>query len=153
MKRVVFSFVVGVVAGALGHWYLQQDEGKRAVAEARARVSAGTEFAREAVLQGAEDIKEELSRTGKVIRDKVTGNGPAATNTTVTRVAGSTLQTRLRADPGLATSTIHVETTNGVVTLTGTVPSHEQIGAAMKLALETEGVQRVVSLLQVSSAR
>jgi osmotically-inducible protein OsmY len=153
MKRMMLSFLIGVAAGALGHWYLQQDAGKRAVAEARETVVASTEKAKVAMRQGVDDIKEELSRTGRVIRDKVTGTSPPATNVAVTSAASATIQSRLQAEPSLAGSKIHVEASNGIVTLSGTVSSYEQIGAAMKLALDAEGVQRVVSLLQVSSAR
>jgi osmotically-inducible protein OsmY len=44
---------------------------------------------------------------------------------------------------------IDVDTTDGVVTLSGTVKSHEQIVRAMDIAYETEGVYKVVSTLQV----
>jgi osmotically-inducible protein OsmY len=153
MKRIVFSFLVGAAAGAVGHWYLQQDAGKRAVAEARETMAAGTEKAKLAMKQGTEDLKEELNRTGRVIREKVTGTTPLATNAGAANAVTATVQSQLQAEPSLVNSKIHVEIANGVATLTGTVSSHEEIGTAMKLALDADGVQRVVSLLQVSAGR
>ena len=43
-------------------------------------------------------------------------------------------------------------TSEGTVTLTGTVGSAELIGRTVSLALDTEGVTEVVSLLTVSPA-
>jgi len=153
MKRMVLSFLIGVAAGVLAHWYLQQEEGKRAMSAAREKVVSGTERAKEAVRHGVDEIKEELNRTGRVVRDKMTGTTQSATNSVANVSAGATITARLAADPSLQRSNIRVETTNGVVTLSGTVSSYEQVGRAMKLALEADGVQRVVSLLQVTSSK
>jgi osmotically-inducible protein OsmY len=153
MKRMMFSFLLGVAIGALGHWYLQQEEGKRAMSAAREKVVSGAERAKEAVLHGVDEIKEEFNRTGKVVRDKMTGATPSATNSDAGASGGASLAARLAADPSLRHSDIQVETTNGVVTLSGTVSSYEQVGQAMKVALESAGVQRVVSLLQVTSSK
>jgi osmotically-inducible protein OsmY len=155
MKRMLFSFLVGVAAGALGHWYLQQEEGKRAMAEARETVSLGAEKAKDALLLGVDEIKEELSRTGKVIRDKRKSIGHSGTNAAPanTTATAAQVQARLAADRSLAGHSIHVEVNNSVVTLSGDVTSYAQIDRAMKLALETDDVQKVVSLLRVSSSR
>ena len=152
MKRMLFGFIFGVAVGAIGHWYLQQEEGKRAVAEARERVAAGAERAKVVVLHGVDEIKEELLRTGRVVRDKATGT-PTTVAANADDAVTAAIRTRIQADTGLARSNIQVGSTNGVVTLSGTATGYEQIGQVMKLALETEGVQRVVSLVQVSSSR
>ena len=151
----MLSFLVGVAAGALGHWYLQQEEGKRAMAAAREKVVSGAERAKEVVLQGVDEIREEFNRTGRVVRDKMTGAASSSTNSNSSGQADVTaaVKGRLAADTELQRSTIQVESTNGVVTLSGTVSSYEQVGRAMKLALESDGVQRVVSILQVTSIR
>ena len=44
---------------------------------------------------------------------------------------------------------ISVNTTGGVVTLSGTVLSHEAIQKAMQLALAVDGVTQVISSLQI----
>ena len=53
------------------------------------------------------------------------------------------------ADKDLSALSISVNTTSGIVTLSGTVSSPEHISKAMLLAMETEGVREVVSTLQV----
>lgn len=155
MKRVLFTFLLGVAAGALGHWYLQQEEGKRALAEARETVAAGAARTKEAVLLGVDEIKEELSRTGKVIREKTKTIGQPSTNAAPDNASATAaqVQAKLAADRGLTGQNIHVEASNGVVTLSGDITSYEQIDKAMKLALETDGVQKVVSLLRLTSSR
>jgi osmotically-inducible protein OsmY len=47
---------------------------------------------------------------------------------------------------------ISVDTTDGLVTLSGTARSHDEVAKAVRLALETEGVRKVVSTLQVRAA-
>ena len=49
----------------------------------------------------------------------------------------------------LSALSISVNTTAGVVTLSGFVNSTEDISKAMLLALETDGVREVISTLQV----
>ena len=155
MKRMLFSFVVGVAAGALGHWYLQQEEGKRAMAQARETVSLRAGKAKDALLLGVDEIKEELSRTGKVIRDKRKSIGHPGTNAAPANATttAAQVQAKLAADRSLAGQSIHVEVNKGVATLSGDVSSYEQIDRAMKLALETDDVQKVVSLLRLTSGR
>ena len=46
------------------------------------------------------------------------------------------VRTKLVADTGLSAFSINVDTSDGVVTLSGTVSSHEEIAKAMKLAME-----------------
>jgi osmotically-inducible protein OsmY len=57
----------------------------------------------------------------------------------------------LVANSDLSALKISVNTTGGVVTLSGSAPSTEAISKAMLLAMETDGVREVVSTLQVQS--
>jgi len=60
------------------------------------------------------------------------------------------IKAKLVANRDLSALSISVNTTAGVVTLSGTVNSPEDIGKAMLVAMETEGVTQVVSTLQVT---
>ncbi|MCI0745628.1 MAG: BON domain-containing protein, partial [Verrucomicrobia subdivision 3 bacterium] len=60
---------------------------------------------------------------------------------------------KLLKEPGLSSLSINVDTTDGLVTLSGTVPSHEEVAKAVRLAMETEGVTKVVSTLQVKPGK
>jgi hypothetical protein len=96
-----------------------------------------------------EDIKDELARTGQVIRQKAHETGQAVSDAAADSRATAAIKGKLVADPDLSALSISVNTTDGVVTLSGTVDSEDRIGKAMLLALETDNVQQVVSTLQV----
>ncbi len=101
----------------------------------------------------ADDIKDDLSRSGKVVRQKAREVGAAVADATAdARITGA-IKAKLIADPDLSALSISVNTTDGVVTLSGSVSSHENIGKAMLLALETDGVREVVSTLQVRTKK
>jgi len=57
------------------------------------------------------------------------------------------------ADRELSALSISVNTTEGVVTLSGTVSSSENVSKAMLLAMETDGVREVISTLQVKQTQ
>jgi osmotically-inducible protein OsmY len=99
-----------------------------------------------------EEIKAELERTGRVVRSKanaaVAKSGEVIDNARVVAV----IKSKLVGDRQLSAREIGVEAKQGIVTLTGTVGSAELIGQTVSLALDTEGVTEVVSLLTVSPA-
>ena len=101
----------------------------------------------------SEDIKEELARTGKVVRKKAQEVGAKVADATANARTTAAIKTKLALDPDLSALTISVSTTDGVVTLSGTVSDFEHIGKAMRLAMETEGVREVMSTLQVKQSK
>jgi osmotically-inducible protein OsmY len=147
MKKLLLAFVIGAAAGAGGFWFLQQSKTQSQLSEAKDRVTYAAWKAGKSIQEFAAEIKQELSRSGQVVREKTKSTGDAISAATVT----ATLKSKLLATSGLRQVT--VETTDGVVTLAGDVASHEDIARAMKLALETDGVQKVVSKIQVSAAK
>ena len=70
-----------------------------------------------------------------------------ATDATITGM----IKTRLAADSRVRASEINVDTTNGVVTLTGNVDGQEARNAAMELARDTSGVSDVKDMISVRS--
>jgi hyperosmotically inducible protein len=65
------------------------------------------------------------------------------------KVKGLYLKEKLFSDKDVAAMTIHVETKNGVVYLTGTADNEAQAKNAIKLARSTKGVTRVESTVKV----
>jgi len=59
------------------------------------------------------------------------------------------VKSKFVADSKVSALDIHVETTNGVVTLTGTTKSSAEKAEAIKVARQTSGVKRVVSKLTI----
>ena len=88
------------------------------------------------------DIKEELERTGKVVRKKAEGVGTVIADATADARITGTIKAKLVKNPNLSALRISVNTTDGVVTLSGSVSSPDEISQALKLALDTEGVPR-----------
>lgn len=74
------------------------------------------------------------------------GNASGAVSETVTT---GKIKAAIAADSAMKDSDISVTTKDGVVTLSGTVKSQDQVAIATNLAQRQEGVQRVESNIQV----
>jgi hypothetical protein len=145
--KALFCFLLGLAVGVAGHWYFTQPKSNDKVAHAQ---EAATNLGRSLKETfDADKIKDELARTGRVIREKAKKTGDAIADATANARITTTIKSKLVQDSGLAAFKIDVDTTDGVVTLSGNVSSHDEIAKAMNLALETDGVHRVVSTLQV----
>jgi hyperosmotically inducible protein len=95
------------------------------------------------------DIKDELARTGQVVRRKASEAGHAIADATADTRITAAIKGKLLASRDLSALNISVNTSAGVVTLSGFVSSSEHISKAILLAMETDGVREVVSTLQV----
>jgi len=157
MKRMLFCFLLGLGTGAGGYWYLQQDAGKARLAQARSHVVTNAQKVagtiRDTITDwSVDDIREEMARSSMVVREKATAAGQTIAGAAANARVTAAIKTKLIAEPGLPALNINVDTTDGLVTLSGKIGSHEQIAKAVKLALETEGVHKVISTLQVTPA-
>ena len=158
--NVFLVFVTGVILGAGGHWYLTQPRSQELTAKARENVRESAASVRESAANlgesfkqtfDPESIKEELARTGRVIREKTGKAADYVADATANARTTGAIKTKLVADTGLSAFNINVDTSDGVVTLSGTVSSYEEIAKAMKLAMESDGVHKVISILQVNA--
>jgi osmotically-inducible protein OsmY len=157
MLKMIYSFVLGVIAGALGFWYFVHGPGQGKLEHAVDEAAAGANRLKENIHQtltnfSASDIAEEMSRTGTVIREKARQAGAAIADSTSNARITTSIKTRLVADLGKQGFEINVDTTDGVVTLSGYATSHEQIARAVKVAIDTEGVHKVFSTIQLKRA-
>jgi osmotically-inducible protein OsmY len=163
MKNFLIALLLGIVLGAAASWYFGQPavQQVRAVAEQKA-ADARTAAARaaedvertlaaklEAMELRAQQIRDELQETGRVVRRKAREFGEAVADAAADTRITAEVRRKLAADAELSVFAISVGTIDGRVTLSGTVSSPELIGKAILLALETEGVRDVVSMLQV----
>jgi len=147
--KAFIGFILGLVVGVAAHAFLTQTSSRPATAGAR----EGTTDVRQTIKETFEPatIKDELAKTGKVIREKARKAGEVVADATANARTTASIKTKLVEDRGLSAFKIDVDTTDGVVTLSGTVGSYEEIDRAIKLALETDGVYRVISTLQVKN--
>ena len=156
MKRMLFCFLLGIGTGGGGFWYLQQEAGKARLEQARSQVITNAQKVAATIKDkinewSVEAIQQEMARSSMVVREKATAAGQSIAGAAANARVTATIKAKLVAEPGLPAFNINVDTTDGLVTLSGKVGAHEQIAKAVKLALETEGVHKVVSTLQVTA--
>lgn len=154
--KCFLSFLLGVVLGAAGYWFFAQtrpSSASVAASDQNAPIGAtnssitSTQSVRSSF--DSEKIKDELARTGRVIREKTETAGQAIADATANARITAEIKTKLIRDSGLSAFKIDVSTTDGVVTLSGTVSSYDEISKAIQLALQTDGVHQVISTIQV----
>lgn len=151
------TFLVLLVGAAIGigvYWFVREPGRKQKLEEAQEKIVSGANQLKETIHEKvgdlrAEDIKDELARTGKVVRKKAQEIGAAVADATADARITAAIKSKYAIDRELSAWTISVNTTDGKVTLAGTVSSLDQISKAVNIALETEGVREVVSTLQV----
>lgn len=168
MKNFLIALLLGILVGALGMWYFQQEresasaireadrrageaasQAKQALGEAASGVKAALGAKLETLQLRAQDVKEDLERSGRLVRRKAREVTDVVTDTGRDAAITAEIKGKYAADPTLSALAIDVDTNGGRVTLSGSAPSHEAIGRATLLALETPGVREVVSTLQV----
>lgn len=90
------------------------------------------------------DVEAGAGRTAGEAADRA---GAGVTDAALT----SAVKAKLLADPAVAGLRIDVDTTNGVVTLTGDVAASAEADEAIRIARTTEGVRDVVNRLRVTA--
>jgi osmotically-inducible protein OsmY len=93
------------------------------------------------------DIKADLEKGGRVVRSKTAAAGASAATMFDNAKTVTVINAKLVGDSQLSAIKINVDADRGVVTLKGTVKSVDLIGRAIGLALDTDGVTQVISLL------
>jgi hyperosmotically inducible protein len=132
MRRFLFGFLLGLLVGGGGYWYYIDGQNRDLKKDLGNSLSNSTEA-----------MQEKAKKVGAAISD-------AAANARIT----AAVKARLSKELGLsALGDISVDTTDGLVTLSGTVSSRDEINKAVKIAAETEGVRQVISTLQVKPAK
>ena len=138
MKSIIF-LLIGVIIGAGAILFLTTGQPE----------DDGLEARMEALELRAEDIQQELAEQGEVVRRKAREVSDEALDTADDLRITTTVEAKLATDPELSVFDISASTSEGRVTLTGSVESPEHVGRATALALETEGVREVVSMITV----
>ncbi|MBL9187180.1 MAG: BON domain-containing protein [Opitutaceae bacterium] len=95
------------------------------------------------------DIKADLEKGARIVRTKAAATGAKAGAMYDNAKVVTAINAKLVADSKLSALKINVDADKGVVTLKGTVKSPELVGRAIALALDTDDVSQVVSLLKV----
>lgn len=156
--RMFIALLLGVALGAAGVWFYATNRGDPRLRAAEDKVGNVAKSARDSVQDRlrvldlrSDDIKDELARTGQVVRRKAREAGQAIADATADARTTAAIKAKLIAARDLSGLNISVNTTDGVVTLSGSVSSPENVSKAMLLAMETDGVREVISTLQVKA--
>jgi hyperosmotically inducible protein len=156
MKNFFVGFLLGVILTAFTGWYFivaRKQPGLRHAQQSTANALGRAVNALETRLVAwhltSDDIREELNKTGRVVRRSVRDFGAAMADVGADAAITAKIKSKYALDRDLSALKISVSTTDGRVTLAGTVGSHQLIGKAILLAMETEGVREVSSTLQV----
>ena len=149
---VLLAVVIGIGIG----WYFHDNQLKSGSNNLGDKIKDSTQSARDTIADEwqkikTEDITNELAKTGQVIREKAHAAGQAIADATADARITAAIKTKLAADSGLASFSISVNTTQGVVTLAGSVPSADHISQAISIATEVDGVTKVISTLQIKT--
>jgi osmotically-inducible protein OsmY len=165
MRGFFSGFVLGIILGAVGYWFVEKKAGEHPEAQQRFQQST-------AALRGnAEDaarnlgdamrakldtldlrtdqIKQELTNGGQIFRRKAQDIGDKAADATSDARAVAEIKAKYAADKTLSAWDISVSCDQGHVKLSGTVSSPDDIGRAMAIALDVDGVRDATSTLVV----
>ncbi len=165
MRGFFNGLILGIILGAVGFWFVQkkaaehpeaQQRYEDAAAQFRTNATAAAENTSDALrakldtldLHG-DQIKDELAKTGEVIRRKAHDIGDEAADAASDARAVTEIKAKYVAEPTLSAWNISVRCEKGHVTLSGTVSSPDEIGKAVALALDADGVRDVTSTLAV----
>jgi hyperosmotically inducible periplasmic protein len=154
MKKFLIGLILGVGLGVWGHWYLEHGHNRKTLGDAKGTFVARAEKVTGAIQEKVseirtDDIKRELEHSGMVVREKALQAGSVISDATANARTTAAIKTKLFAEPGVSAMSINVDTSDGLVTLSGTVSSHEEVAKAVKIAMEADGAQKVISTLQV----
>jgi len=154
--RFILTLLVGIALGIAAVWYFNHNKNNSQFQTAGQEIKSTAQNAGDALADklrswhlDRDSITNELARTGKVIRDKADAAGKTLKDATADARVTAAVKAKYVKDSDLSAWDIHVSTTDGVVTLSGTVDSPDLIGKAMEEALDTDGPQQVISTLQV----
>ncbi len=154
--KTLLALFVGLALGGAAVWFYSNYRNDPRLRSVGQKVENAAKSARDVATNEMrvlhirpEDIKDELARSGQVVRRAANEAGHAIADATADARTTAAIKAKLIASRELAGLNISVNTTAGVVTLSGAVSSAEDISKAILVAMETDGVREVVSTLQV----
>jgi len=150
--KIIFGLVVGLAIAAGVVWFYADKRGDPNAIEAKEKVENLAKDAKNAIqdkLGTPDQIRDEFVKTGKVIRRKTQEAGAAIADATADARITTAIKAKILVAPDLPALGISVNTTAGRVTLSGSVATPDLVSKAMQIALDTDGVQEVISTIQV----
>ena len=150
MIKLFLVLIIGAALGVAGYWYFTEGQysGHRSASRSTHSGSVANPLSDRL---GLEDIKNELNKTGTIVREKARQAGNTISDAAANAKITATIKAKLVADRDLPGFQLGVDTTDGVVTLSGKVTTVDAVARAVKIALDVDGVHKVYSTIQVVS--
>jgi hyperosmotically inducible protein len=165
MRGFFNGLIVGVILGAVGYWFVEKKANEHPEAQQRYEQSAAqlrdsaTDAAHnlgdamraklDTLDLNSDQIKDELAKDGQIMRRKAEDIGDKAADATSDARAVTEIKAKYAEDKTLSAWDISVTCSQGHVKLSGTVSSPDDIGRAMAIALDADGVRDATSTLVV----
>ncbi len=163
--KVFAGIVIGILLGALGYYFVQQQarehpetqkrfedsahQAGAAASDAAHHLSDALKAKMDTLGLHSDQIKDEMARSGKVVRSKTKEIAGKVADATADARIVTAIKAKYASDPDVSVWSISVSCSDGHVSLSGTVPTADGIGKAVALALEVDGVQDVSSTVQI----
>lgn len=152
--KTLLILIIGAVIGVGVYMFMKEPDTGRGLERTGDKIAEGAEAVKDKWHENVGEldtdrIKEDMEKTGKVIRKKAEQAGAAISDAAADGRITAEIKAKLAVERDLSALKISVDTTGGVVTLAGTVSSIGAVQKAMNLALSVEGVTQVISTLQV----
>ncbi len=165
MRGFFNGLILGIILGAVGYWFVQKKAGEHPEAQQRFEQSAAqlktnaedaahnlsdaTRAKLDTLDLRADQVKDDLARGGQVFRRKAEDIGDQAVSAASDARAVTEIKAKYAMDSTLSAWDISVSCDQGHVKLSGTVSSPEDVGKAVALALDADGVRDATSTLVV----
>jgi hypothetical protein len=142
MKKFIFGVIIGGVIVVAVMWHLSNKHKHAEMVrddlhDAAVNVGDAIREKLDSAHLDPDDIKAELDRTGKIVREKAEHAGTVVADAATDARITSTIKAKLIADPGPSSLSISVSANEGVVKLSGTASSLDNIRKAIKTAMDT----------------
>src|SRR5687767_5526331 len=126
--KTLLLLIIGIAIGVAAYMYIREPGKRPALERAGERISEsageiGTNLGEKFADFDTEQIKEELARTGRVVRKKAEQAGAAIADVAADAKITAQVKGKFASDPDLSVLQISVNTTDGIVTLAGAVSS------------------------------
>ena len=144
MKKGVIIFLIGVIFGSGGYWTFRDGPLATKLRESKLVQKISDAFDERAT----DKLKDEMAKTGKITASQ------SADSKAITVEDGKLkdlVKAMLSVDPTVSDADIKVDVENDQVSLRGSATSWDQVGHAIKLALDCPGTRTVISTIEVKA--
>jgi osmotically-inducible protein OsmY len=145
MKKYLITFLLGIIVGTGGYWAFRDGPLAKKMAEQPTIAKALGAVQGKLEERSANEVKEEMVKNGQVVMTKPNSK-PIADD-----LLKDLVKAQLAADPLTSQANIKTSVLQGKVELTGTATSYEQVSRALRLVLESDAVNTVVSKIEVKA--